>query len=84
MLERTADGFEIAEADLKFRGPGDVLGTAQSGLGELRFVEFLADTALVREARALADRVIGEDPQLDGKWRAMRGWMEETEEGLVG
>ena len=54
-------------------------------MGELRFVEFLADTALVREARALADGVIGEDPRLDGKWQAMRGWMEEeTEDGLVG
>jgi ATP-dependent DNA helicase RecG len=85
VLEKTADGFEIAEADLGFRGPGDVLGTAQSGLGELRFVEFLADTALVREARALADRVIGEDPRLDGKWKAMRGWVEEeSEEGLTG
>jgi len=85
VLERTSDGFEIAEADLELRGPGDVLGTAQSGLGELRFVEFLADTALVREARALADRVIGEDPRLEGKWKAMREWMEEeaAEEGLV-
>jgi ATP-dependent DNA helicase RecG len=75
VLERTADGFEIAEEDLRLRGPGDVLGTAQSGLSELRFAEFLADTALVREARALADRVIGEDPQLGGKWKAMRGFV---------
>jgi ATP-dependent DNA helicase RecG len=72
VLERTADGFEIAEEDLRLRGPGDVLGTAQSGLGDLRFGEFLADTALVREARALAERVLGEDPRLDGRWCGLR------------
>jgi len=72
VLERTDDGFRIAEEDLRLRGPGDVLGTTQSGLGELRFPEFLADTALLREARALADRVIAEDPDLGGPHAALR------------
>ncbi len=72
VLEQSADGFEIAEADLRLRGPGDVLGTLQSGLSELRFADFLADTALLREARDLADRVLAEDPQLDGPHRALR------------
>ncbi len=66
VLENSSDGFEIAEADLRLRGPGDVLGTMQSGLSELRFVDFLADTTLLREARDLADRVLAEDPRLDG------------------
>jgi ATP-dependent DNA helicase RecG len=66
VLERTSDGFEIAEADLRFRGPGDVLGTAQSGMGEMKFTDFLADTHLLRHARELADSVIAEDPLLDG------------------
>ncbi len=65
VLEQTSDGFEIAEADLRLRGPGDVLGTMQSGASELRFVEFLSDIALIREARALADQVLAEDPKLD-------------------
>ena len=72
VLERTADGFEIAEADLRLRGPGDVLGTVQSGLTDLRFADFLADTALLREARALADQLLCEDPYLDGIHRSLR------------
>ena len=86
VLEQTSDGFEIAEADLRMRGPGDVLGTAQSGLGELQFIEFLADTALVRKARELADRVIGEDPRLDGRWRALSGWVANggEDQGMAG
>ena len=72
VLEQTSDGFEIAEADLRLRGPGDVLGTVQSGLSELRFIEFLADTALLREARALADLVLEEDPHLDARHRNLR------------
>ncbi len=54
VLEETRDGFRIAEADLKIRGPGEVLGTAQSGLPDLAFAEFLTDTALVQRAREIA------------------------------
>ena len=72
VLEQSADGFEIAEADLRLRGPGDVLGTIQSGLSDLRFVDFLADTSLLREARTIADRVLAEDPRLDGVHRALQ------------
>jgi ATP-dependent DNA helicase RecG len=72
VLEQTSDGFEIAEADLRLRGPGDVLGTQQSGLADLRFTDFLADTVLLREARAMADKVIAEDPALEGAHRALR------------
>ncbi|MCF7676156.1 MAG: ATP-dependent DNA helicase RecG [Akkermansiaceae bacterium] len=73
ILERSADGFEIAEADLRLRGPGDVLGTAQSGLADLKFTDFLADTGLLREARALADAVLAEDPELNGSHLGLRG-----------
>ncbi len=72
VLEQSADGFEIAEADLRMRGPGDVLGTQQSGLCDLRFVDFLADTALLREAREIADKVIAEDPHLGGRHHLLR------------
>ena len=71
VMERTSDGFVIAEEDLRIRGPGDVLGTMQSGLGDLKFADFLADTVLLREARALADGVIGEDPELTGRHAAL-------------
>ncbi|MGC6427596.1 MAG: ATP-dependent DNA helicase RecG [Akkermansiaceae bacterium] len=65
VLARTLDGFKIAEEDLRLRGPGEVLGTQQSGLGRLRFVEFLADPSLIREARAIAEQVLKEDPMLE-------------------
>ena len=65
VLEDTGDGFKIAEEDLVLRGPGEVLGTAQSGLSDLRFADFLADTALVREARALAEELLERDPDLE-------------------
>jgi ATP-dependent DNA helicase RecG len=67
VLEQTGDGFEIAEADMRLRGPGDVLGTSQSGLAELKFVEFLADPSLIREAGGLAAKVLAEDPDLSGR-----------------
>jgi ATP-dependent DNA helicase RecG len=77
ILERTSDGFEIAEADLQLRGPGDVLGTSQSGLADLRFTDFLADTALLREARVLADSVLAADPFLTGCHHALRGLIQQ-------
>jgi ATP-dependent DNA helicase RecG len=77
VMEKTSDGFVIAEEDLRLRGPGDVLGTMQSGLGDLKFADFLADTVLLREARALADRVIAEDPALSSEHAALRGLIHE-------
>ena len=64
IMEETSDGFRIAEEDLRRRGPGNVLGHAQSGQAPLRFAELLADTRLVRTARALAERTFDDDPQL--------------------
>ncbi len=79
VLGQSSDGFEIAEADLRLRGPGDVLGTVQSGLSDLRFTDFLADTTLLREARALADQVLAEDPRLDGIHRKLRRVIQDPE-----
>ncbi len=64
ILVETTDGFKIAEADLQLRGPGDVLGTAQSGLADLKFIEYLADIDLLKKARALADGLLQSDPTL--------------------
>ncbi len=64
-MTRTRDGFKIADADLEIRGPGDFLGTRQSGhLPELRIADLLRDTQLVAVAREAARREIDEDPIL--------------------
>lgn len=63
-LEATSDGFEIAEADLRLRGPGDLLGTAQSGLPPLKLGDLIADSALMREARKAAMDLFAVDPEL--------------------
>jgi ATP-dependent DNA helicase RecG len=54
VLEQTTDGFRIAEADLQLRGPGEFLGTQQSGLPPFRFGNLAQDLPLVERARALA------------------------------
>ncbi len=63
-LEATANGFEIAEADLRLRGPGDILGTDQSGLPPLKIGDVLADTDLMQLARTTAQRLFASDPEL--------------------
>ena len=65
ILAGTLDGFKIAEEDLRLRGPGEVMGTQQSGAGSIRFVEYLADPSLIRESRELAESLLREDPQLE-------------------
>ncbi|MCX6968653.1 MAG: ATP-dependent DNA helicase RecG [Verrucomicrobia bacterium] len=64
VLERTSDGFEIAEADLNLRGPGDILGTAQAGLPPLRLGNLLRDGELMSEARKVARALLESDPDL--------------------
>jgi ATP-dependent DNA helicase RecG len=64
VLEQTTDGFKIAEADLELRGPGELLGTAQSGLAGLRLGDLITQTDLVKRARELADALLESDPQL--------------------
>ena len=60
----TTDGFEIAEKDLELRGPGDLMGTQQSGLLDLKVADLTTDGELLKRARALAESIISEDPEL--------------------
>ncbi len=64
-LEQTNDGFEIAEADLRIRGPGDLLGTAQSGLPPLKLGDLFRDADLMKLARNHAFLIFEHDPQLE-------------------
>lgn len=63
-LTETNDGFEIAEADLKLRGPGDFLGTKQSGLPEFKIADIIEDQMLLTHAKHFAWKIIREDPDL--------------------
>ncbi len=64
VMARTNDGFEIAEADLRLRGPGEFFGTRQHGLPALRFGNIIDDFALLREARDDAFELVAADPKL--------------------
>lgn len=57
VLEETTDGFRIAEADLKLRGPGELLGQQQSGMPSFRFGDLAKDLALINQAREIAAAV---------------------------
>ncbi|MDC8004907.1 ATP-dependent DNA helicase RecG [Aureisphaera galaxeae] len=63
-MVRTNDGFEISEVDLKLRGPGDMMGTQQSGVLNLRIADIIKDSEILKIARGYATQVIKEDPQL--------------------
>ena len=63
-LEESSDGFVIAEADLKLRGAGDILGTAQSGLPPLKLGDLVADAEWMRMARTAARDLFESDPGL--------------------
>lgn len=54
VMEQTTDGFQIAEADMKLRGPGELLGQQQSGLPPFRFGDLRSDMPLIRQAREIA------------------------------
>lgn len=64
-LEQTSNGFDIAEADLQLRGPGDILGTAQSGLPPLQLGNLLKDQDLMKLARNAAFLLFEKDPHLE-------------------
>ena len=64
VMEREHDGFKIAEADLAMRGPGEFLGTRQSGLGDFRLANLVRDAKILLEARQEAQAWLEKDPDL--------------------
>ena len=85
-MVRTNDGFEIAEADLRLRGPGNIEGTQQSGILDFRIADLSKDTHILQTAREVAARILDDDPQLERpehhpiKWydekhgKKLKGW----------
>jgi len=63
-MVRTNDGFEIAEVDLKLRGPGDIMGTQQSGILNLRIADIIKDSQILQQARYYAKQILDKDPLL--------------------
>ncbi len=63
-MVRTTNGFEIAEVDLKLRGPGDIEGTQQSGLLNLRIANLAKDGIILQTARDMANEILDFDPTL--------------------
>lgn len=63
-MVRTNDGFEIAEVDLRLRGPGDVMGTQQSGVLNLKIADIIKDNDILKNARYYALKILKDDPAL--------------------
>jgi ATP-dependent DNA helicase RecG len=80
ILCQTNDGFRIAEEDLKLRGPGEFLGTKQSGYLEFRGADIVKDYPILLQAREEAFKLIEKDPELKNypilKEELMRRWEE--------
>ncbi|MGO8989499.1 MAG: ATP-dependent DNA helicase RecG [bacterium] len=89
-MEKTTDGFKIAEEDLTLRGPGEFFGIRQSGLPDFRVAHIIRDTPVLIEARKEAFRLIQEDPDLAHPSHAgvrdilTRRWKGRMELGTIG
>ncbi|MEM6600196.1 MAG: ATP-dependent DNA helicase RecG [Verrucomicrobiota bacterium] len=81
VMEKTADGFEIAEADLQIRGPGDILGTEQSGF-PLKIVNLVKDMDMIEPCRRLVQNILNEDPDLShhpGLYKRIKPFIQEAD-----
>ena len=61
-MRATSDGFVIAEKDLELRGPGELLGTRQTGLAEFRLADLVRDADLLPQVHVLAERLLADSP----------------------
>jgi ATP-dependent DNA helicase RecG len=83
VLEQSQDGFFIAEMDMRSRGPGEVLGSRQSGLPDFALASLVEDQAVLELAREAAMQALEKDPQLV-RWAAMRAELEYRYARLLG
>ena len=83
VLEQSQDGFFIAEMDLRFRGPGEVLGTRQSGLPDFALASLIDDQDVLMVAREAAEAMLTEDPTL-GRWPRLAKELQRRYEKLMG
>lgn len=67
IMVRTSDGFEIANEDLRLRGPGDFFGSKQHGLPELKIADMSSDIDILQETRVLTEKILSDDPYLEKK-----------------
>jgi len=90
VMESTTDGFRIAEADLEIRGPGDFLGTRQSGMPDFRVADILRDGSILEQARQAAFGLIEKDPEFSAarhlpmREELMRRWGNRLELAMIG
>ena len=66
-MVKVSDGFKLAEVDLKLRGPGDMLGTRQSGMLKFKLADIIYDTEILNNARNSAIKILRDDPRLNKK-----------------
>ncbi|HEY9906396.1 MAG TPA: ATP-dependent DNA helicase RecG [Thermosynechococcaceae cyanobacterium] len=83
VLEQSQDGFFIAEMDMRFRGPGEVLGMRQSGLPDFALASLVEDQEVLELARDAAERTIAQDETLD-RWKFMQQELEYRYQRLLG
>ncbi|MCG8367296.1 MAG: DNA helicase RecG, partial [Pseudanabaenales cyanobacterium] len=83
VLEQSQDGFFIAEMDLRFRGPGEVLGKRQSGLPDFALASLVEDQAVLELAREAAETVIEQDETLE-RWPLMKKELDRRYQKLMG
>jgi len=83
-MVKTNNGFEIAETDLKLRGPGDLMGTQQSGALDLLIADLGKDGEILKQAREAAQQILEQDPQLDkSENRAIRQQVDSIKKSVV-
>lgn len=85
IMEQTTDGFKIAEADLELRGPGEFLGTRQSGLPGFKMANLVRDQALLQDARQAAFELVRRDPELRSQEHlSVKSHLERASQVVVG
>jgi ATP-dependent DNA helicase RecG len=83
VLEQSQDGFFISEMDMRFRGPGEVLGTRQSGVPDFTLASLVDDEEVLLLARQAAEKIIEIDPTLE-RWYLMKEELKYRYDRLMG